>query len=67
MGGRILELPVDKLIRESKEKGREEVIISLLRKGDINKKVAMGELGITETELDELLEDSVGTDTMNVF
>ena len=52
MRGRILELPVDKLIRESEER----VIISLLRKGDINKKIAMRELGITETELHGLLE-----------
>lgn len=63
MSGRILELPTDKLIRES----REEVIISLLRKGKIDKETATETLGITETELDELLGDSVGTDTMNLF
>ena len=63
MRGEILELPVDKLIRESKEK----VIISLLRKGKIDKETATETLGITETELDEFLGDNTGTGTMNLF
>lgn len=62
MGGRILELPVDKLIRESKEKGREEerkeIAISLMKQGILNKDAIARALNLTESELDGLLEDN---------
>lgn len=60
MGGEILELPVDKLIRESREEGREEerkeIAISLMKQGILNKDAIARALNLTETELDELLE-----------
>ena len=60
MGGRILELPTDKLIRESEAKGREEGIrelaISLLKQGGVSRDTIARALNLTESELDGLLE-----------